>query len=67
MQDEGANYRDLLDAELQQRACRLLSDTRLGVSEVAYQLGYNDVSNFSRAFRRWTGQTPREWRGARDK
>lgn len=65
LQEEGANYRDLVDAELQQRACRLLGDTRLGVSEVAYQLGYNDVSNFSRAFRRWTGQTPREWRGAR--
>jgi AraC-like DNA-binding protein len=67
LQEEGGNYRDLVDAELQQRACRLLSDTRLGVSEVAYQLGYNDVSNFSRAFRRWTGQTPREWRGAQER
>lgn len=62
LQEEGVHYRDLLDAELSQRACRLLGDSRLGVSEIAYQLGYNDVSNFSRAFRRWTGKTPRAWR-----
>ena len=44
------------------RAERLLVEERLPVAEVAHQLGYHDVSNFSRAFRRWTGRTPREFR-----
>ncbi|MCK0536208.1 AraC family transcriptional regulator [Alcanivorax quisquiliarum] len=65
LQQEQANYRDLLEAELQQRAVRLLSEGRLGITEVAYQLGYSDVSNFSRAFRRWTGKAPRQWRSER--
>ena len=62
LRDEGANFRDLVEAELKSRALRWLGDERLGVSEVAYRLGYNDVSNFSRAFKRWTGLTPREHR-----
>lgn len=66
LQDEQVNYRDLLEAELQQRAERWLAEGRLGITEVAYQLGYSDVSNFSRAFRRWTGKTPREWRSEHD-
>ena len=32
------------------------------ISEVAWALGYNDVANFSRAFKRWSGKTPREYR-----
>ena len=63
LRDEGVNFRDLVEAELKARALRWLGDDRLGVSEVAYRLGYNDVSNFSRAFKRWTGLTPREHRG----
>jgi AraC-like DNA-binding protein len=62
LQGEQACYSDLVEAELRQRAERLLVDERLPVAEVASQLGYHDVSNFSRAFRRWTGLTPREYR-----
>lgn len=63
LQQEGLNYRDIIDGCLRERACTLLEEPRLAVSEIAWRLGYNDVSNFSRAFRRWTGQTPRQWRG----
>ena len=62
LQEEGVNFRDLIEAELKARALRWLADERLGISEVAYRLGYNDVSNFSRAFKRWTGSTPRDYR-----
>ncbi|WP_245932435.1 AraC family transcriptional regulator [Isoalcanivorax indicus] len=65
LQEEGMNYRDITDGWLCERACALLEEPRLAVSEIAWRLGYNDVSNFSRAFRRWTGQTPRQWRGVR--
>ncbi|QBR72049.1 hypothetical protein CU048_13110 [Beijerinckiaceae bacterium] len=30
--------------------------------ETAYELGYSDPAHFTRAFRRWSGRTPREWR-----
>ncbi|MDF1780531.1 MAG: AraC family transcriptional regulator ligand-binding domain-containing protein [Alcanivoracaceae bacterium] len=62
LHEEGVNYRDLTESELKDRALRWLADDRLGISEVAYRLGYNDVSNFSRAFKRWTGKTPRDYR-----
>ncbi|WP_223422395.1 AraC family transcriptional regulator [Alcanivorax limicola] len=63
LREEGSNYRDLMEVLQSERARELLEDGRLGISEVAWRLGYNDVSNFSRAFRRWTGKTPRQWRG----
>lgn len=62
LQGEQASYSELVEAELRLRAERLLVEQRLPVAEVATQLGYHDVSNFSRAFRRWTGRTPREYR-----
>lgn len=62
LQGEQARYSDLVETEMRLRAERLLVEERLPVAEVAHQLGYHDVSNFSRAFRRWTGRTPREFR-----
>ena len=62
LQGEQACYSDLVETEMRLRAERLLVEERLPVAEVAHQLGYHDVSNFSRAFRRWTGRTPREFR-----
>lgn len=62
LQEEGVTYRELLEAELYARARHWLAEPRLGISEIAYRLGYTDVSNFSRAFKRWTGQTPRDYR-----
>ena len=35
----------------------------LSLSEIAYLLGYSELSAFSRTFRRWTGLSPREYRG----
>ncbi len=65
LQDEGLTYSDLVEAELKARACELLASTQLPISEVAYRLGYNDVSNFSRAFKRWTGLAASEYRKQR--
>jgi AraC-like DNA-binding protein len=64
LQDEGVRYRDLLEQALCEKAERLLADPNLPISEVAWRLGYNDVSNFSRAFKRWSGHSPRQWRSA---
>lgn len=65
LQEEGRNFRALVDHVLCERATQMLQGEGLSVSEVAFRLGYNDVSNFSRAFRRWTGQSPSDFRKER--
>ncbi len=50
----------------QREAEDLLADGGLSVAAVANRLGFAEVSAFSKAFRRWTGRSPRQWRGQRD-
>ena len=63
LHSEGSSYQALLDQVRQDAAFWLLSRSTATVEDIAVQLGYSDPSNFSRTFRRWTGQTPREFRG----
>jgi AraC-like DNA-binding protein len=58
----GLSWRRLLDEVRCERARQLLVDTGLPVARIALRLGYADPSNFSRCFRRWTAQTPQEYR-----
>jgi AraC-like DNA-binding protein len=51
--DEGAHFRELVDAELKVRARRMLTAKVLTRTEIAEQLGFADVTGFSRASRRW--------------
>ncbi len=37
-------------------------EAELSVGEIAFLLGFSEVSAFTRAFKRWTGVSPREWR-----
>ena len=60
--EEGTTYKALLDELRQTFAQRYLADKELSVSEVAYLLSYGEVSAFSRSFRRWTGQSPVQFR-----
>lgn len=53
-----------VEAVTMREACRLLVYTRDGIAAVGYQLGFDDPSYFSRAFRRHTGQTPGDYRAA---
>ncbi len=53
-----------IEAIAMQEACRLLVYTREGVAAIGYQLGFEDPSYFSRAFRRHTGHTPGNYRAA---
>jgi AraC-like DNA-binding protein len=61
--EQGTSFTEILDATRRQRALLLLDDRRLGIAEIADRLGYSDVANFTRAFRRWTGTTPAGFRG----
>jgi AraC-like DNA-binding protein len=59
---EGTTYRALLDDALRARAEELLRRPQLTLDDIAERLGYSDVANFNRAFRRWTGITPGAFR-----
>jgi AraC-like DNA-binding protein len=59
---QGATYASIVDGELRARAMILLRSSELPLEQVAARLGYSDVSNFTRAFRRWTGATPAQYR-----
>jgi AraC-like DNA-binding protein len=60
--EQGTSFTEILGAARRQRALLLLDDRRLGIGEIADRLGYSDVANFTRAFRRWTGKTPAAYR-----
>ena len=61
LEAEGWRYRELCNKARINRAKQLLSDDGLSITSVAYQLGYRDSANFSRSFRRETGQAPSEF------
>lgn len=65
LKKEGASFRALSKRVCHAHACELLADPRLSVTQAAYELGYTDVSNFARAFRREAGVSPSAWRTAR--
>ena len=60
--ESGVDYRALVDDIRHELALRYLRDRRHTLSDVAYLLGYSEISAFSRAFRRWTGSTPSDYR-----
>lgn len=62
LDDEGTTFREVHESLLRDRAIVRLLDRSLTISQIAVDLGYSDVSNFSHAFRRWTGQPPSEFR-----
>lgn len=62
---EGYSFRVLDERVRRQLAEHLLSDSSLGLESIAHQLGYAEAASFSRAFKRWTGRPPLEWRRRR--
>ena len=62
LHDAGLTYSELVDEVRCDAACRLLMAESLGMAEIATALGFSDPSNFSRAFQRWKGMSPSEFR-----
>jgi AraC-like DNA-binding protein len=60
--DGGTTYKEILDETRRVLALAYLSAPRHTVGEVTYLLGFSAGSSFTRAFRRWTGQSPSDWR-----
>ena len=59
LNQEGYTFEGLVDAVRRESATELLKDPSLSLSEIAYQLGYSGPAAFHRAFKRWTGSSPR--------
>jgi AraC-like DNA-binding protein len=59
----GVSYSDLLDGARFENAAKLLRDTNAKIIDIAFSSGYTDPAHFTRAFRRFSGVTPREFRG----
>jgi AraC-like DNA-binding protein len=55
---EGTNYKDIREHTRRDLAAQYVREGRYSLSQIAYLLGFSDQSNFSRAFRRWTGHSP---------
>jgi AraC-like DNA-binding protein len=63
--EEGTSFAEILDQLRAALAKRYLDDETLPVSEIAWLLGYREVSSLTHAFKRWTGMTPRVFRSSR--
>lgn len=66
LSERQGTFQSLLDTVRQQMAQHYLEDRRLQLADVALLLGYSEQSAFNRAFKRWTRQTPRQWRQAEE-
>lgn len=62
LEERGLRYRDVLDEVRRVAAERYLCDPALSLADTAFLLGYAEQSGFQQAFKRWTGQTPGEYR-----
>jgi len=62
LKDEGTSFMDLLQDTRLQLARKYLRQPGKSVVETAYLLGFSEPSTFSRAFKRWTGRAPAEYR-----
>ncbi len=58
LRDERTTFQSVVDGLRADLAARYLRDPTLGISEVAFLLGYADASAFARAHKRWTGRAP---------
>jgi AraC-like DNA-binding protein len=62
LEGEGTALTDVVARARRELAERLLSDATLPLAEIAARCGFSELATFSRAFKRWTGKPPGQWR-----
>lgn len=67
LQSQGLSYTEVVDAVRKEAACTAVADTGDTFVDIAQRLGFSEASAFNRAFKRWTGNSPGEWRGAQQR
>lgn len=61
---EGTSFNELLEGSRRTMAMSYLADRKLAAYEVSFLLGYAEPATFFRAFKRWTGKTPQQYRAS---
>jgi AraC-like DNA-binding protein len=67
LQAEGTSLHAIVEETRHALAKQLMLDTRMSIAEISAALGYAGPPGFSRAFRKWTGGSPRQWRAAHNR
>jgi len=62
LQDENTNFKELLEDTRRSLAQSYIKQNNRSIGEITYLLGFSEPSNFTRAFKRWTGKTPASYR-----
>lgn len=62
LQEDGHTFKELIEELRKEFALSYLKNPDLTISEIAYLLNYSEASAFNRSFKRWTGQTPKNYR-----
>ena len=62
LKEEETSFKDLIEDTRKTLAMQYLRESHRSIGEVTYLLGFSEPSNFTRAFRRWTGKSPAEFR-----
>ncbi|NJR18709.1 MAG: AraC family transcriptional regulator [Calothrix sp. CSU_2_0] len=62
LQTENTSYQQILDETRKELALQHLNNPEISIHDVAFLLGFSEPSAFHRAFKRWTGQTPKNYR-----
>lgn len=62
---EGTSYQHIVDEIRLDMAKQLLSDSKIAIQDIAYNLGFSDSGSFHRRFKQWTNKTPGEYRELR--
>jgi AraC-like DNA-binding protein len=66
LEQSGTTYRQLTNEIREQKARELLANTNIPIQTIASELGFESSSNFARSFKRWTGQSPTDFRLAQN-
>ena len=59
---ENTNLQQVLDSTRQSLASGYMEQSGISITEIAYLLGFSDAANFTRAFKRWSGKSPSDFR-----
>lgn len=62
LKEEGSSYQSIKDTLRKNYAMKLLNNKELAINQISREVGFNEPAGFTRAFKQWTGQTPKHYR-----
>jgi AraC-like DNA-binding protein len=62
LNEQGTTFKTILTEVREDLALKYIHDRKLTLTEISFMLGFSEMSSFSRAFKRWTGESPKEFR-----